>query len=143
MKSRRFSVSIAFALSLFLVFVFVLSSLMKTSTSALAQTDTAAPAAAANAAFKGKIVVVSFVNGPNPSSIALEQVRVHKLGDRYFLVGKGVDEGHPSNWMKGRMAWVPVNSVTSMAEMDSVEETRNAWRAYQTGVPISPSATKP
>lgn len=143
MKSRRFSVSIAFALSLCLVFIFVLSSLMKTGTSVLAQTDTAALAPTPNAPFKGKVVVVTFAYGSNQNTLALEQVQVHQLGDRYFLVGKGVDEGNIPFWIKGQMTWVPMNSVTTLSEMDSVEEMRAKSRASQKGVPFTSSATQP
>ncbi len=144
MKSQRFSVSIAFAFSLFLVFVFILSWLMRTSTCALAQTETAAPAPTPNAAFNGKIVVVNFVQGSNLINAALEQVQVHKLCDRYFLVGKGVDVEGQNNLVKGHMTWIPVNSVTAWSEMDSVEELlRAAGKASQKGLPATPLATTP
>jgi hypothetical protein len=135
MKNRRFSISIAFALSLFLVFIFVLSSLMKTSTPALAQTDTAILALTPNAPFKGKVVVINFARESNPNCrIPLEQVEVHKLGDRYFLTGKLSNDVPP--FKKGEVSWVPLHSVTYLAEVDSVEG-RDGSRASQKGATVT------
>jgi hypothetical protein len=57
-------------------------------------------------------------------------VHVQKIGDRYFLGGKAVDDGN----MKGAMLWVPLDKVTSIAELDSVEKTRDAFKASQKGM---------
>jgi hypothetical protein len=133
MKRRRFSLPMSLVLCLSLVSVSVLT---KTGT---AQAATDAPAPMQNAPFKGKIVVVSFIDGSTRFTTAMEQVRVQKIGDRYFLIGKGIDYGAPHNWAKGHTVWVPMNSVTRMCEMDSVEETRAAYREANDGE----SATSP
>lgn len=39
--------------------------------------------------------------------------------------------------------WVPMNSVTRMCEMDSVEETRAAYREAQRGAPVTPPPQQP
>jgi hypothetical protein len=145
MKSRRFSLSIAFALPLSLVFAFVLSLLMKTSTPALAQTDTATIAPTQNAHFEGKILFLNYVDSSRPSSVAMEQVQVHKLGDRYFLMGKAVDEGDPGNWAAGHTFGVPMNSITKLCQMDSVEELRTFYRTWhpQKGASATPPPQQP
>lgn len=116
MKGRRFSPPLAFVFYLSLVFVSVLT---KTGT---AQTDTQ------NILFEGKKVGVQFVRNTQESGGKLEQVQVQKIGDCYFLVGKILDEGN----FKDHMICVPLNSVTSIVELDSVEITRDASKASQT-----------
>jgi hypothetical protein len=114
-----------------------------TSTPARAESDTAAPASTPNAHFEGKILLVIYVDSSTPSSVSMEQVQVHKLGDRYFLMGNVVDEGDPSNWAAGHIFWVPMNSIIKMSQWGSVEEMRALYRAWhpQKGVPPTTSAT--
>jgi hypothetical protein len=41
--------------------------------------------------FKGKILLVTYNEGNNPIKVALEQARLQKLGERYYIVGKVVN----------------------------------------------------
>jgi hypothetical protein len=120
MKSRRFSIALAFALSLSLVYALLLSSFMKT--------GPAAPAPTESTGLKGKAVVVQ---ADDKFSVPLRQAKVCQLGDRFFLVGKGCDDGDPTNWTKDRMIWVPMNRIIQIVEFESEEAMKKTWERYQ------------
>ena len=126
MKLRRFA--LAFVIALPLGFGYWLLPLMRT--------GTAAPVAAEDAPFKGKALVVTV---ESKAALPLEHARIRKLGDRSFLVGKGFDDGHPANWTKGRIAWIPMNRVQMIVEFESVEELKKAFKAYQQALPAAPA----
>ena len=79
--------------------------------------------------FKGKIVIVAYNEGNTNYRVPLEQARLQKLGERYYIVGMAVDSGIPKSMMAsfmfmtgGSTLWIPENSVTSMAEYESIEK---------------------
>ncbi|HLA83777.1 MAG TPA: hypothetical protein VJL29_03205 [Thermoguttaceae bacterium] len=72
--------------------------------------------------FQGKVLVISLTNSTYGS--VLENVEMRKIGDKRFLVGKGLDSGHPTNWYKGRTVWVALDDIGMMAEFPDVETYR-------------------
>lgn len=108
MQNRRICLALAFALCLSLGFTFVL---MKTST--------AAPAPTENAHFKGKVVMV---NLKSKQTFYLEQVQIRKLGERYFVVGKGSDVNEAYCWGMGKLIWSPVEDIELFIEYESRED---------------------
>lgn len=128
MKTKYFPLAIA--LTLLLVFGYGVAPTMRT--------GTAAPAPADDAPFKGKVLVVTM---DYRSSSLLEHAQVRKIGDRSFLVGKGVDDGHPANWTKGQIIWLPMARVDLIVEFGSVEEMKKARKAYEENMPAVPPGT--
>lgn len=127
MKSRRFSRAIAFTLALPFIFVFGLAPLTKIST--------AAPTPVDKAPFKGKLVMVVFAS---KHSLLLENAEVRKLEDRSFVVGKGSNEGGPTNWTKGQLIWFPMSRVEMIVEFENVEAMKKAWEEYEKNNPAPP-----
>ena len=76
--------------------------------------------------FKAKIVAVTYIEGHNVIKVPLEQAKVQKLGERYFIVGK-VAYSSISRLMVGSTLWIPENTVTSIAEFESVEKMTDAF----------------
>jgi hypothetical protein len=76
--------------------------------------------------FKSKIVAVTYIDGHNAIKVPLEQAKVQKLGERYFIVGKVVYSSI-SRFMVGTTLWIPENTVTSIAEFESVEKMTDAF----------------
>ncbi|HJT75903.1 MAG TPA: hypothetical protein VJ739_01770 [Gemmataceae bacterium] len=72
--------------------------------------------------FGKKILVVQVKTHNETKAMVLEKVRVKRLGDRSFLVGKGVDDGQPDTWYKGRTVWVGMSDVVTMFEFDSLDD---------------------
>lgn len=124
MKSRRFSIAVVFALAMILITGYWLAPIVKT--------GAAAPVSAEDNPYKGKILLVSM---DTQHSIVLEQVQVKKVGDSTFLVGKGGDEGHPGNWTKDHIAWVPTHHIDMILEFGSTEALKKAFKAYQERMP--------
>jgi hypothetical protein len=50
----------------------------------------------------------------------LEKVQVRRIGDRVFLVGRGIDDGTPDNWYKGKTIWVAVDDIGLMTEFNDL-----------------------
>ncbi len=77
--------------------------------------------------FTGKVVAVllkydnqqSFVN-------AIQDARIKRLGDTYFLTGKVVGTSRDVAWKKGAVVWLPLHEVTQIVEYDSLDEVRKA-----------------
>jgi hypothetical protein len=38
-----------------------------------------------------------------------------------FLVGEGLDEGHPGDWYKGHTVWIACNDISMIAEFADLE----------------------
>jgi hypothetical protein len=76
--------------------------------------------------FKGKVVVVAYNEFNNTVRVSLEQARVQKLGERYYIVGKVVESGIPGFMVGGGTLWISENNVSSIAEYESVEKMTNA-----------------
>jgi hypothetical protein len=84
------------------------------------------PAAPAEADFTGKVVAIS-ADSPDKFGVVLEKVQVRKVGERSFLVGKGVDDGREGNYYKGRTVWVAVDRVVFMVQFASVDELKKSY----------------
>lgn len=91
----------------------------------LFNSGTAAPEPETNP-FKAKIVAVTYIDGRNIIKVPLEQARLQKLGERYFIVGK-VAYSSISRNMVGSTIWIPENAVMSIAEFESVEKMTDAF----------------
>lgn len=83
-----------------------------------------------NGLFKEKRVLVGYVRHSKGVDNQFEQVQAQKIGDRYFLGGKVVDE---KSDMKGRIVWLPLDKVAGIVKMD-VEGTGNALEASEKGI---------
>src|SRR5687768_16494783 len=77
----------------------------------------AGPRAAGQAAepepFDGKVLAITCRAHPESGTV-LEGVRLRKLADQSFLVGKGVGFGGPEEWQKGRTVWVAVSDISQI-----------------------------
>jgi hypothetical protein len=80
--------------------------------------------------FKAKIVAVTYFDGQKVIKVPLEQAKVQKLGERYFIVGK-VAYSSISRFMVGSTLWIPENSVTSIAEFESVQKMTDAFSPWR------------
>jgi hypothetical protein len=130
MKTGYFPLAVAF--TLLLIFGYGVTSTPTTGTDA--------PAPADDAPFKGRVLGVMT---DSHSSFPLENVQVRKMGDRSFLVGKGVDLGNPANWTKGRNLWLPMSHVVCIVEFGSVEEMKKAKKTYEENMPDPVPAASP
>lgn len=118
MKKQRTTLTIALvlALSTALIAGFIKSS-------------SAAPDPETNP-FKAKIVAVTYFDGQKVIKVPLEQAKVQKLGERYFIVGK-VAYSSISRLMVGSTVWIPENAVTSIAEFESVQKMTKAFSPWR------------
>jgi hypothetical protein len=64
--------------------------------------------------FSGKILMIS--QRASSFGATLEEVRVTRIGDQAFLVGKGVDDN--KGWYDGRTVFVPVGEISQIVEFD-------------------------
>jgi hypothetical protein len=92
----------------------------------LSRTSQAAPAPSADAAFKGKVLLVN-TSGYQP--FLLEKAQVQRIGDHPWLTGKGVAEGRMGGWYKGRTVWLRMEHVVSITEFDDVKEAKKAMQS--------------
>jgi hypothetical protein len=84
------------------------------------------PAVPAEADFTGKVVGIS-TDAADKFAVVLEKVTVRKVGERSFLVGKGVDDGREGNYYKGRTLWVAVDRVVFLMEFASLDELKKSY----------------
>ncbi len=75
-----------------------------------------------------KVVVVYLKSDPKAGAV-LENTVVQNLGDRYFLVGSGVDLGDPTR--AGLIQWIPVDDIGRIHQFQDVAELRNRTRMQQ------------
>lgn len=73
-----------------------------------------------------KVIVVYLKSDPKAGAV-LEKAVVQNLGDRYFLVGSGVDLGDPTR--AGLIQWIPVDDIGRIHQFNDVEELRARTRA--------------
>lgn len=136
MNSRRMPLILALA-AVFVVFS--LSYLVP-----LTRNSQAAPAPSGDAAFKGKLLVVQ-TNSLTATAFLLEKAQVQKIGDRSFLVGKGVEvEGGNVGWCKGRTVRVQMEHIVSITEFDHLKDFEKASKTTIIGGgPYAPAAVTP
>jgi hypothetical protein len=138
MKSRRIS------LALVVTAVVGLSSLYWLVP--LSRTGQAAPAPPSDAAFKGKVLLVS-TNHMMMAGFLLEKAQVQKIGEHSFLVGRGAADGRVTGWYKGRIVRLQMEHIVSVTEFDDLKEAKKALESGG-GMPfgvqaISSEATPP
>ena len=75
--------------------------------------------------FKGKIVAVTYIEGNISMRVSLEQARIQRPGERYFIVGRVVYSTNP-RFMIGCTMWIPENLVMSIVEFESIEKMTKA-----------------
>jgi hypothetical protein len=114
----------------------------------LSRTSQAAPVPAADAAFKGKVLLV---NTSTMATFLLEKAQVRKLGDHSYLVGKGAAEGQMMDWAKGRTVWLRMEHIVMFTEFDDLKEAKKAMESgaanpfggYGMPVPLEGPKTAP
>lgn len=95
--------------------------------STIGQAPTTAPAEPVH--LSGEVVTISLGRYPAFGATVTEpSIRV--LGGRSFIVGRTYDTGHPGEWRKGAMIWVPVSQVVQIVEFATVEEYKAAQRHF-------------
>jgi hypothetical protein len=92
----------------------------------LLRTTQAAPAPAADAAFKGKLLLVSTIN---MSTFLLEKAQLQRIGDQTWLMGKGAADGRATGWSKGRTVWVYKEHIVAITEFDDLKEAKKAMES--------------
>jgi len=76
--------------------------------------------------FAGKLLALSYGDRGRPD-VLLAEVRVQRLGDQPFLVGKIPDDEQFD--LRGKTLWVPLTRVARMMEFDSVRQFTGAFNA--------------
>jgi len=94
----------------------------------LSRNSQAAPAPSGDAAFKGKVLLVS-TNHMMMSTFLLEKAQVHKIGDHSFLVGKGAADARIGGWYKDRTVQLQMEHVVSITEFDDLKDAKKAMEA--------------
>jgi hypothetical protein len=74
--------------------------------------------------FTGKILSVSARSGSEMGGI-IENPEIKQVGGSLFLVGKGVDDGHPDNWYKGHTTWIALDDVSLIVEFKDLDSYKN------------------
>jgi hypothetical protein len=126
------------------VAVFVLASIDWLAPS---KTSQAAPAPSGEVSFKGKVLLVSTTN-VYTGQFVLENVHVQKIGDRYWLTGKGADSGPIGRLFKGRTVRLQMDHIVTITEFDDLKDVKKALESgtatmiggYGAVVPSAPSA---
>jgi hypothetical protein len=86
--------------------------------------DSQGDSASAVSPFKGRVIAVGVtgVKADSEHEAVLDNPRVERLGDRFFLVGTGVDYGNADDWATGHLAWIAGDEVVGILEFANVEE---------------------
>jgi hypothetical protein len=113
MKNRRTALTIGLALALSIVL-----------TVGFMKSDAAALVPGAYP-FEGNIVAVTYIEGNNIMRVSLEQARIQRPGERYFIAGRVV-YSNKSKSMVGCTVWIPENLVMSIVEFESIEKMTKA-----------------
>lgn len=109
----------------------------------LSRDSQAAPAPSNDAAFKGKVLQVYTTN--MMASFILEKAQIQRIGDRSWLVGKGVglDGGNVGPY-KGRTVRVQIEHIVSIAEFDNLKDYEKAGAVIIGGaVPVQAGSVVP
>jgi hypothetical protein len=87
----------------------------------------AGAAAQADSEFRDKLLVVS-VKYPSPYTAVLQEVRVRRLGNKDFFVGKTVELNteKKTRWA-GLTCWVQIDDVSGLWEFSSLAQVRDAY----------------
>jgi len=80
---------------------------------------------AAASPFTGKVLVVSLQSESNFGAV-LGEAKIKQLGSQSFLVGKGLDYGHPDDWRMDQTIWIALSSISSMTEFADLETYEEA-----------------
>jgi hypothetical protein len=89
------------------------------------------------AEFQGNIVMLevnrSSAMESKSSNVVISDARIHKVGDRYFVLGKGyVPDESEYTWYKGVTIGVPWDSVLRFSAMtpDQFAEYAKQWKEH-------------
>ena len=74
--------------------------------------------------FSGKALVIKLSNSLQTLAV-IDQVRLRKIGDRSFIVGRALDVGDKS-WFRNRVVFYPFDALEVIAEFDNIEQVKNA-----------------
>ena len=78
--------------------------------------------------FNAALLMVSF--DASRKGAILQDGSIRQLGERSFLVGKGVRFGERGDWQAGRTIWVAIDDILQIIEFDSVEQYKEALERY-------------
>jgi hypothetical protein len=83
--------------------------------------------------FAGRALIVSLKSDDEWGAF-LQNPEVKRIGDKSFLVGKGIDDPTETgeSWQAGRTVWIAVDDVSTIVEFDSAEQLKaEVTKAYQ------------
>ncbi|MCC6239433.1 MAG: hypothetical protein IT448_03945 [Phycisphaerales bacterium] len=83
-------------------------------------------APAHKATLTGKVIVVYLKSDPKAGAV-LENIQITSLGERYFLVGSGVDLGDTSR--AGLIQWIPIDDIGRIHEFNDINDLRARTRS--------------
>lgn len=75
--------------------------------------------------FKGRVIVI-LSKSIDESGVILLDPANKKIGQVDFLVGAAADSGHPDDWTKGRIVWMPIDDIAQLVEFKSIEDARES-----------------
>jgi hypothetical protein len=83
--------------------------------------------------FGGKVLLV--VTRPKDGRTEVgggpvEQAKVRRLGDYYFIVGKVPDLGEMFKESKGTVLWTPLSEVIQITEYDTIDAIKKVYAEF-------------
>jgi hypothetical protein len=122
-RSRWFVVALfAFTITLGLM----LASLTTRTTAAPAPSD------ADQASFRGKVLLIHHNYGM--AVIVLEEVKVRRIGEHAFLLGKVVESQGGIGSLKGKTVWQNMNGITQIVECENAEGAKKMLKTLPNGI---------
>jgi hypothetical protein len=129
MFTKRLAAGIVFALSLGFALWLLSPAWM------IGATVAPKPADADEMDFKGKVIVIRFSFPLFLDPLALEGAKVRKLGDKFFLTGKGFalrDEGHA---IGEKIVWHDLKEISQIIECENMDTAKKTLKAIP---PVGP-----
>lgn len=120
MSASRFAVALSFA------FVLGLSLWLLSPPASRGKAPVPKPSGVDEASLTGKVVVLK--TGMT-EHLALESVKVRRLGDHVFLVGKVVESQSGGEALKEKTVWQSLNEITQIIECDNAEAAKKTLEA--------------
>jgi hypothetical protein len=76
-------------------------------------------------------VVGTFSKSDGELGGLLLEPKVKKIGQADFLVGLALDSGHPDDWAKDRVVWLPIDDIAQIVEFADTDDARKSVGAMQ------------
>ncbi|HEV3340574.1 MAG TPA: hypothetical protein VG125_09460 [Pirellulales bacterium] len=74
--------------------------------------------------FKGALILTSSKTD-RKIGVVMEDPKIQRLGNSYFLVGTSAAYGRPSEWVKDKVVWVPVDDLLAVSEFANLDEYKS------------------